>query len=502
MEGSTMTKYVLGIDQGTTGTKAVVFDRQGSIVATAYSEFTQYFPQPGWVEHDANEIWEVSMGVVAQALKNGNISPEQIAAIGITNQRETTTFWNKKTGQPVGRSIVWQDRRTLPICEALAEKDKAGIEDRTGMIIVPNDAATKIRWLLDNDPKVREGVDKGELIYGTIDTWMIWKLSGGAAHVTDYSNTSVTLLLNARKLDYDEWILNELQIPRQILPALKSSSEIYAYTDPQAFFGVRVPISGDAGDQQAAVMGQACIKPGMAKNTYGTGSFMILNTGTKYVPPVGGLFSPVLWAIKDEVAYGLEGMADVSGAAIQWLRDGLGIIQESSDAEVLAAQVADTQGVYFVPAFVGLGAPHFDSYARGTMLGITRGTTRQHVARAALEAMAYQTRDSFEIMKRESGLDLNMLRVDGGGAKSDFLMQFQADILGIPVERPVVTETTVLGAAYLAGLAVGYWQSVDEIAANWQIERRFDPNLADDRREELYHGWQKAIKHAAGWLKG
>jgi glycerol kinase len=330
---------------------------------------------------------------------------------------------------------------------------------------------------------------------------MIWKLSGGAAHVSDYSNTSVTLLLNARNLAYDEWILKELAIPREILPELRSSSEVYAYTDPAAFFGVRVPIAGNAGDQQAAVFGQACLQAGMAKNTYGTGSFMILNTGDKYVPPAGGLFSPVLWSAKGETAYGLEGMADVSGAAVQWLRDGLGIIREVGEAEALAGQVEDTQGVYFVPAFVGLGAPHMDSYARGTMLGITRGTTRQHVARAALEAMAYQVRDSFEIMKRESGLDLNMLRVDGGGAKSDFLLQFQADILGIPVERPVVTETTVLGAAYLAGLAVGYWQSTDEITANWQVERRFEPSIPADQREELYHGWQKAIKRAAGWLK-
>jgi glycerol kinase len=496
-----MAKYILGIDQGTTGTKAVVFDQKANIIATAYSEFTQYFPQPGWVEHDANEIWTVSMRVVAEAFKNGNISPNDIAAIGITNQRETTTFWNKNTGEPVGRSIVWQDRRTLPICEALIAKDQAGIEDRTGMIIVPNDAATKIRWLLDNDPAIRKGVEAGELIFGTIDTWMIWKLSGGAAHVTDYSNPSVTLLLNARSLDYDEWILNELAIPRHILPRLCSSSEIYAYTDPKVFFGARVPISGDAGDQQAAAFGQACIKPGMAKNTYGTGSFMILNTGEKYIPPVGGLFSPVLWTIKGQTHYGFEGMADVSGAAIQWLRDGLGIIHESSEAEVLAEQVPDNQGVYFVPAFVGLGAPHLDSYARGSMFGITRGTTKQHIARAALEAMAYQVRDSFEIMKRESGLELNMLRVDGGGAKSDFLMQFQADILGIPVERPVITETTVLGAAYLAGLAVGYWQSTEEIAVNWKVERHFDPRLSDDQREDLYAGWQKAIQRAAGWLK-
>lgn len=496
-----MARYILGIDQGTTGTKAVVFDRQANLVASGFREITQYFPQPGWVEHDANEIWNVTMQAVADAFRNGRISVEDVEAVGITNQRETTIFWNKHTGEPVGRALVWQDRRTLPICEQLIAKDRAGIEDRTGSIILPNTAGTKIRWLMNNDKAVQKGMARGELLFGTIDTWLIWKLSGGAAHVTDYSNACVTLLVNARTLSYDEWMVNELAIPRDILPELRASSEIYAYTDPDAFFGARIPIAGDIGDQQAAALGQACLQPGMVKNTYGTGSFMIVNTGSRYIPPVGGVFSPVLWALNGEVTYGLEGMADVSGAAIQWLRDGLGIIRESGEAEGLASQVPDTQGVYFVPAFVGLGAPHFDSYARGTMFGITRATTKHHIARAALEAIAFQTRDSFDIMRRESGLELKMLRADGGGAKSDFLMQFQADILGIPIERPVVTETTVLGAAYLAGLTIGYWESVDEIAANWRLECRFEPRISSARREELYHGWQKALRRSAAWLK-
>ncbi|MDI3522359.1 MAG: glycerol kinase [Bacillota bacterium] len=497
-----MTKYILGIDQGTTGTKAIVFDRAAHAVASAYSEFPQYYPQPGWVEHNAGEIWTTTLHVVQEALAQAGLVPSDLAAIGITNQRETTLFWDKKTGEPVCRAIVWQDRRTLPICEHLIALGQAEIEERTGAPIVPNAAATKIKWLLDNNARVRQGVERGELIYGTIDTWLIWKLSGGAVHVTDYSNAAVTLLQNAHTLDYDAGILSELGIPRHILPELRSSSEVYAYTDP-AVFGARVPLAGDAGDQQAAAFGQACLKEGMVKNTYGTGSFMILNTGDKYVAPVPGIFSPVLWVLGrgGRPCYGLEGMADVSGAVIQWLRDGLGIITASGQAEELARTVADTGGVYFVPAFVGLGSPHFDSYARGTIVGITRGTGRAHIARAALESMAYQVRDALALMGKVSGVKVNALRADGGGAKSDFMLQFQADILGIPVERPRITETTCLGAAYLAGLAVGYWNSLDEIAANWARERLFEPSIPAARREELYHGWQKAVGRAAGWLR-
>jgi len=494
-------KYILGIDEGTTGIKVMIFDQTVNIISQAYSEFTQHFPQSGWVEHDANEIWEVTLKMVAEALKNGSIKPEDLEAIGITNQRETTVFWDKNTGQPVCRAIVWQDRRSLAICEALEAKDGAGIVDRTGMIIVPNDAATKIRWLLDNEPKVKAGVEKGELLYGTIDTWLVWKLTAGRAHVTDYSNASVTLLQNARNLDYDEWILNELQIPKEILPELRTSSEVYGLTDPTVFFGAEIPVAGILGDQQSAAFGQGCLEKGMAKNTYGTGSFMVMNTGDTYVPPSDGLFSPVLWSAKGRTDYGLEGMADVSGAVIQWLRDGLGIINDAKEAEELALQVEDSLGVYFVPAFVGLGAPYFDSYARGTIIGISRGTTKHHIARAALESMAFQVKDAFNVMEKKSGFKLTKLRADGGGAKSDFLLQFQADILGIPVERPIITETTTLGAVYAAGLAVGYWDSFEEISEFWKIEKRFEPQIGEEKRQELCAFWDKAVKRSMDWLE-
>ncbi|MDR1021092.1 MAG: glycerol kinase GlpK [Synergistaceae bacterium] len=496
-----MGKYILGIDQGTTGTKVIIFDRQANQVATGYSEFTQHFPRDGWVEHDAEEIWGVTLKVVGEALKSGNIEINDIAAIGITNQRVTTLLWDRKTGKPAARAIVWQDRRNLGICERLIEKDRAGFEGRTGMLIIPNASGPKVEWLLENNDGVRKGVEEGRLIFGNIDAWLVWKLSGGAAHVTEPSNACETLMMNALTLDWDEPMLKEMGIPRGILPEIRSSSEIYAYTDPDVFFGAKIPIAGICGDQQAATFGQACFEPGMAKNTYGTGSFMIMNTGDRYIPPKGQLIAPVLWQIKGKHQYGLEGLVDVSGAVIQWLRDGLGIISKAQEAEELAKQVPDTAGVFFVPAFVGLGAPHFDSYARGSILGLTRGSTKHHISRAALESMAYQVRDAFEIMKKDSGLELTKLRVDGGGAKSDLSMQFQADILGIPVERPVITETTVLGAAYLAGLAVGYWESLDEITANWKVERTFEPQIGEDEREHRYAGWKRAIERAAGWLK-
>jgi glycerol kinase len=494
-------KYILGIDEGTTGVRAMIFDKEINIMGQAYSEFTQHFPQSGWVEHDGNEIWDVTMKMVEKALENGNVKPTEIEAIGITNQRETTLFWDKKTGKAVCPAIVWQDRRTLEICEALDKKDGPGIVDRTGMVIVPNDAATKIKWILDNNKMVKEGVEKGKYLYGTIDTWLVWKLTGGAAHITDYSNASVTLLQNARNLEYDEWILDELNIPREILPELRSSSEVYGKTDPEVFFGAEVPVAGVLGDQQAAAFGQGCFEKGMAKNTYGTGSFMVMNTGEKYVPPSDGLFSPVLWSVNGRTDYGLEGMADVSGAVIQWLRDGLNIIEDPKEAEELALQVEDSLGVYFVPAFVGLGAPYFDSYARGTIVGISRGTTKHHIARAALESMAFQVKDAFNVMEEKSGFKLTKLRADGGGAKSDFMLQFQADILGIPVERPMITETTTLGAAYAAGLAVGYWKNFEEISKFWKVEKRFEPKISDEKRQELCRFWDKAVKRSAGWLK-
>ncbi len=494
-----MARYILSIDQATSGTKAMIFDHDATIVSSAYREITQYYPQPGWVEHDPDEIWNTTLAVMAEALKNGRVSPEEIEAIGIANQAGTTVFWNKKTGEPVGRAIVWMDQRSLSLCERLIAKDKVGIETRTGVGIVPNASATKIRWLMENDQAIQKGMARSELLFGTIDSWLIWKLSGGAVHITDLSNATCTLLLSARTLTYDEWMLHELAIPREILPELHSSSEIYAYTDPALFSGARIPIASATFDQSAALFGQAGFHAGMAKNTFGTGSSLVLNVGQK-LGTVPGVAGSVLWTLQGEVNYGFVGWIDIAGAAIQWLRDGLEIIRETREADGLANQVPDTQGVYFVPAFVGLSAPHFDAYARGTILGITRGTTKQHIARAALEAMAYQTRDCFDWMK-QFGFEIKIVRADGGAAQSNFLLQFEADMLGIPVERPVITETTLLGAAYLAGLAVGYWEALDEIAAKWRLERRFEPSLSTDQRESFYHGWQKAVRHATGWLK-
>ncbi len=492
-----MTSYILSIHQRTVGTWAVILDRNANVVASAFAEITQHFPQLGWVEHDADEIWKVSLKVVEEALRNGRIAPEQISAIGVTNQRDTTVFWNKKTGEPVGRAIGWQDQRTRPICEELILKDKTNIETRTGMVIVPDITAAKIRWLMDNDQAIQKGIARGELLCGTIDSWLIWKLSGGAVHATDHSNASLTLLLNASSLTYDDQILNELGIPREILPELRRSSEIYAYTDPKAFFGVRVPIGGAGGDQQVAVFGQACIEAGMAKNTYSTGSFVLFNTGSRYLPPAGGIFSPVLWTIGEKVVYGLEGKADVSGDLILWLQEGLGILREVDDADGMASQVTDTQGVYFVPPFAGSDMVRTGggSYSRGAILGVTRGVTKHHIVRAALEALAYQTRDFVEVIKkREPGPMPHVLRADGNIAKSDFLLQFQADILGITVERPMFTNTAALGAGYLAGLAVGYWSTVEEVTACWKRDRYFEPRLTEERREELYDGWQRAVK--------
>lgn len=495
-----MKQYVMGIDQGTTGTRAMIFRKDSSMAGSAYHEITQIYPQPGWVEHDPLEIWDVTLRVIKQALQAAGLSARDLAAIGIANQRETTTFWHKYTGIPVGNSVVWQDRRSLPVVERMIAHDGVGIVDRTGMLLIPNIAASKIRWAMEHQGQIKTGVEQGELVYGTLDTWLIWKLSGGKVHVSDYSNTSITTLLNARTLEYDQGVLEFLQIPRAILPELKNSSEVYAYTDPDVF-GAKVPIAGAAGDQQAAVLGQACIKAGMAKNTYGTGSFILYNTGSTYVPPIPGVFSPILWKLGETVSYGLEGMADVSGAALQWLRDGLGIIKAGDDAENLAKLVKDNGGVYFVPAFVGLGSPYFDSYARGTMVGITGDSQPGHIARAALEAMAYQVGDALAIMEQACGCKLNTLRVDGGGAKNDFLMQFQANMLGIPVERPKITETTCLGAAYLAGLAVGVWESLEEVAAHWQLERCFEPEFSQEQRDFLYGKWRKAVKQASSWIE-
>ncbi len=495
-----MSRYILVIDQGTSGTKAAVVDHSGAIVSKAYREITQYYPRPGWVEQDPSEIWNATLSAISEAFLNGRVSAEDIEAIGIANQVGTTVLWNKKTGEPSGRAIVWQDRRSQSICSRLAAMDESGIKARAGLLPLPNFSATKIRWLMENDTAISKGMARGELLFGTINTWLIWKLSSGAAHVTDRSNAVTTLLFNVQTLGYDDWMLNSLEIPREILPQLRGSSEICAYTDPQVFWGVKIPIAGVTGDQSAAMFGQACFKPGMAKVTYGTGSSLILNAGQDYRPSVRGLGEMVLWAFNGSVSYGLVGWTDVSGAAIHWLKDGLGIIRETGEAEGLATQVADSQGVYFVPTFGGMPAPHLNMNARGTILGITHGTTKHHIARAALEAMGYQTRDYFELMKRECEFPIPVLRADGG-AQSDLLLQFVADILGIPVERPVISETTAIGAAYLAGLAVGYWESVEEIADKWKLDRRFEPGISVDRRETLYAGWQKALAHAAEWLK-
>ena len=496
-----MKKYILGFDLGTTGTRAMIFDEQSKEISSAYSEFTQYFPQDGWVEHDPVEIYETTMKMAAEALKKGNVKPEQIAGIGIANQRETTVIWDKNTGIPACRAIVWQDRRSLPICERLEALDGANIMKRTGMIIVPNDAATKIAWLLENDEEIKHGMEEGRLIYGTIDCWMVWKLTGGRVHITDHSNNSCTLLQNARTLDYDDYILDILKIPKHILPEIKKSSEVYGYTEPSEFFGAAVPIAGILGDQQAAAIGQGCLKPGTAKNTYGTGSFIVMNTGAKYIEPSDGIFSLVTYTKDDSINYCLEGMADVSGAVIQWLRDGLGIIEHSSDAEKLAMQADSNMGVYFIPAFVGLGAPYYDSYARGMITGLSRGADKRHIARAALESVAFQVRDSFEMLEKKSGMKLQRLRADGGGAKSDFMLQFQADILGVPVERPVITETTCLGGVYMAGLAVGYWDSIEQVSDFWRVEKAFEPKMTQQQREDQIFMWKRAIERAGGWLK-
>ena len=493
--------YILAIDQGTTGTKVIVFDHDVEIRAQTYAEFTQFYPQPGWVEHDAEEIWTVTRTLVATALDKAGIHARELKAIGITNQRETTLIWDKKTGKPLANAIVWQDRRTASICDEL----KAGgmesvIRHKTGLVVDPYFSATKVKWLLDHSVDLRERAENGELAFGTIDTWLVWKLTGGRTHVTDYSNASRTLMYNIRDLCWDKELLEIFDIPVAMLPDVKPSSFMHGETDPSAFFGERIQVAGMAGDQQAALFGQACYDEGMAKNTYGTGSFLLLNTGRQLVESNAGLLSTIAWGIGDEpVEYALEGSVFITGAAVQWLRDGLQIISNAAETEALAESIDSNDGVYFVPALAGLGAPHWDAYARGTLLGITRGTTRAHIARAALESICYQTRDIVEAMQIDSGIKLKEVRVDGGAVNNKFLMQFQADILGVPVEVPVITETTALGAAYLAGLAVGFWKDRDEIAARWKIKKRYEPRMGISERERLHSRWLKAVERAKDW---
>jgi len=494
--------YVLAIDQGTTGSTVLIFDHDVRIRGRAYSEFAQHYPKPGWVEHDAEEIWRVTVKVIAEALRSADIRTGELRAIGITNQRETAVLWDRATGQPVANAIVWQDRRTARFCDELKEEGlEATVRCKTGLVLDPYFSGTKVKWLLDNVAGLRARAERGEIAFGTIDSWLVWRLTGGKVHVTDHSNASRTLLYNIGELRWDEEILDRLRIPEAILPEVRPSSCVYGETDPKTLFGARrIPVAGIAGDQQAALFGQACHQPGLAKNTYGTGSFVLMNTGQKMVLSDEKLLTTIAWSIGDEpVEYALEGAIFITGAAVQWLRDGLRMIRSAAEIEELARSVAHNDGVYFVPALVGLGAPHWDPYARGLLIGLTRGSTQGHIARAVLESIAYQTRDVIEAMQRDSGITLQELRCDGGASVNGLLMQFQADILGVPVEVPRIVETTAQGAAYLAGLAVGFWENRAELAKKWQLDNRYAPQLAEAERERLFRRWHKAVERAKGW---
>ncbi|RJG05064.1 glycerol kinase [Noviherbaspirillum cavernae] len=493
-----MTQYILALDQGTTSSRAILFDHSGNIKGTAQQEFLQIFPHSGWVEHDASDIWRSQLAVARQVLQEQGVGAKDIAAIGITNQRETTVLWDHKTGELVAHAIVWQDRRTAALCDALREQGKGPLfQQKTGLVIDSYFSGTKLKWLLDNVPGARARAERGELAFGTVDSWLIFKLCGGL-HVTDTSNASRTLLFNIHTLQWDDELLALLDIPRSLLPQVVASSQVIGHTEA-ALFGAQIPIAGIAGDQQAATFGQACHQPGMAKNTYGTGCFMLMHTGKDVVASRNNLLTTVGWTRDDQTDYLLEGSVFMAGAAVQWLRDGLGIIRQSSDVEALAASVPDTGGVVFVPAFAGLGAPYWDAYARGTIVGMSRGTTRAHIARATLASIAYQSADVLEAMQKDSAVGLTELRVDGGAACNDLLMQFQADVLGVPVVRPIVIETTALGAAYLAGLAVGFWQSQQEIVAQWQVQRRFEPAMSVDERQQRLTTWRRAVERARDW---
>ena len=493
-------KYVLALDQGTTSSRSILFDETSNIVAVAQKEFTQIFPKPGWVEHNANEIWSTQIGTMAEVVANAGIDPSEIAAIGITNQRETTVVWEKATGKPVYNAIVWQSRQTMAICDDIKAKGLADkFRQKTGLVVDAYFSGTKVKWILDNVEGARAKAEAGELLFGTIDTWLIWKLSGGKVHVTDYSNASRTLMYNIRDLKWDDELLEILTVPKSMLPEVRPSSEVYGLTAPAVFQGAEIPIAGTAGDQQAALFGQTCFRPGMAKNTYGTGCFMLMNTGSELYSSKNGLLTTIAWGIEGKVEYALEGSIFVAGSAVQWLRDGLKAIEAAPDSEYYAGKVSDAEGVYVVPAFVGLGAPYWDMKARGAILGLTRGTTKGHIIRATLDSMAYQTKDVLGAMEADSGIKLQALKVDGGAVANNLLMQFQSDILGVPVDRPVVTETTALGAAYLAGLAVGVWANKEDLIQNWQLNRRFEPTMGADERAKLYAGWQKAVKRAMDW---
>lgn len=492
-----MDKYIMALDLGTTSCRCIIFDKNGRICSAAQKEFTQYFPQPGWVEHDAEEIWATQTGLMYEAMSKIDITINEIAGIGITNQRETTVLWDKETGRPVHKAIVWQCRRTAGYCDELKKLGMAEFfRSKTGLVLDAYFSATKLRWLLDNAAGARERAEKGELLFGTVDSWIIWKLTGGKVHVTDYSNASRTMLFNIHTLKWDEEILRILKIPQQILPEVKPSSHVYGYTDSK-LFGREVPIAGAGGDQQCALFGQTCFERGEVKNTYGTGGFMLMNIGTAPVNSHNGLVTTIAWGVDDKVEYALEGSIFVAGAAVQWLRDELGLIRDAAESEVLAKSVPDANGCYVVPAFVGLGAPYWDQYARGAIVGLTRGVNRNHIVRATLESIAYQVNDVLMAMQEDSGMPITSLRVDGGACDNDFLMQFQADILNTSVVRPYCIETTAMGAAYLAGLAVGYWRSKEEILANHVIAAEFKPQMGQAKRENLLQGWHNAVKAAS-----
>src|ERR1700736_547072 len=493
-----MSKYLLALDQGTTSSRALVIDHSGKVISVAQKEFTQFFPEPGQVEHDANEIWASQIGVAADAIGRAHISHKDIAGIGITNQRETVVIWDRKSGEPVGHAIVWQDLRTAPLCDKMrADGLEPLIQKETGLVIVAYFSGTKVRWLLDNVPGAREKADRGELAFGTMDSWLIWKLTKGQVHVTDETNASRTMLFNIHTRDWDDELLSVLNVPRSVLPAAKSSSEVYGTTSVGTLEGL--PIAGIAGDQQAALFGQMCSKRGMAKNTYGTGCFMLMNTGTEAVPSKNNLLTTIAWRKNNTTDYALEGSIFIAGAVVQWLRDGLGIIRTSPEVEGLASSVPDNGGVFLVPAFAGLGAPHWDAYARGAIVGLTRGSTAAHIARAALEGIAFQVADILTAMESDSSIKLAELRVDGGACGNNLLMQFQANLLGVPVVRAANPETTAMGAAYLAGLAVGFYKSTDEISSQWASDRTFEPKIGSDERQKLRTGWNKALGRAKAW---
>jgi len=488
-------KYILSIDQGTTSSRAILFNHDGEIVQTAQKEFEQFFEHPGWVEHDANEIWTSVLSCVANVLRLADIEPDQIAGIGITNQRETAVVWDKHTGKPIYKAIVWQSRQTEDICKELREQGYNDLfREKTGLLLDPYFSGTKVKWILDHVDGAREKADNGDLLFGTIDSWLVYKMSGGKTHITDYSNAARTLMFNIYDLKWDDELLDILTVPKSMLPEVRQSSEVYAKTVDYHFFGHEIPIAGIAGDQQAALFGQACFEEGMAKNTYGTGCFMLMNTGEEGVVSENGLLTTLAWGVDGKVEYALEGSIFVAGSAIQWLRDGLQIIENSPQSETFATAVDSTDGVYMVPAFVGLGTPYWDSDARGAIFGLTRGTDKAHVIRATLESLAYQTKDVLDAMITDAEIEVKKLRVDGGAVKNDFLMQFQSDMLGVPVERPVVQETTALGSAYLAGLAVGYWESKEEIAKQWKNEKTFERSMEEEQITRHYDGWKKAVE--------